>query len=91
MPPMQQLDPQAHGHTCRAMVPQGYSAAAGGAGSLSVGLHQHAAQQGHTPALLAVGDAFWCLLCRSHCCLHPAARQSADMIKQDWRTGCFVA
>jgi hypothetical protein len=41
---------------------QGYSAAAGGAGSLSVGLHQHAAQQGHMPALLAVGDAFWCTL-----------------------------
>lgn len=48
-------------HLCSAAVQQGYSAAAGGAGSLAVGLHQHAAQQGHMPALLAVGDAFWCV------------------------------
>mmetsp|Transcript_14536 Transcript_14536/g.43932 ORF Transcript_14536/g.43932 Transcript_14536/m.43932 type:complete len:758 (-) Transcript_14536:985-3258(-) len=41
------------------LLSHGYTGAARTAGSLPVALHQRAAQQGHLPSLLEVGDAFW--------------------------------
>lgn len=41
------------------MLSRGYSAASLTAATMPVALYQRAARQGHLPALLAVGDAFW--------------------------------